>query len=322
MPRRTMTITRLWYHEMRRPNNIGEVASLPDGADLLTYFHAFAKAIAPDQLVTNHLERYTSLTELVPHGRTVTVAAEVGRYGENGSVRDVVTHRKVADYGKGQAPVVVTHGVLLVPSTGTSALLYIERSSGQSGVTALLETFIRAFNLRYRDHRLRTESLVESEAWLAKANLTRVSARLTDYSTDVAEDAGGRIVGDLAHTLVPARGARLLPRPLWEALRDKRIKRSKLLGFRDDQEVDYVDVTLEHGGQTKTFELGKEKRPPISEVVSTAGQDQKTLSWLRNHVLSQATDHFERYDVQWSETDQLGVWSEEQLSERVVAGES
>ncbi len=278
--------------------------------------------INADRLVVDNTERYTAITSLHPRGRTLTIETEVGKYGEDGRIKRVKDHSQIGTFSKDDATVVTTRATLIVPKTGLSALLYMERSAGQSGATPILDQFQQAFSKIYRNHRLETETVVESEAWLEHAQLTKISAHVQGFSTDIADDEQiSSVVGNLVHTLVPERGAKFLPRPLWEKLRDRKIKRSKVLGFPDDQEPDYVDVTLQSNGRTKTFELGREKRPPISYIVSKAQEEVRSLNSIRDFCLTEAVDHFERFDVEWSEGDAAGEWSRENLTQRMVANE-
>lgn len=315
MPRRTMTVTKLSYHKARKPKDLLDVANLPDGRDLLTLFHAFVRDLDRQSLVVSALERYSSVESVHTAGRTLTVAMEVGRFGEAGRVKNVRTHAREHEYDGQSVSAVVTSSVLVVPKTGTSALLYLERASGgQSGMTRLLDLFESGFKDRYPEYILTNHSLIESKAWLAHAKLKRVSAVIYGHSTDMTDGAPA-VAGDLRHTLTPSRGDKYLPDSLLRALRDRKIKRASLLGFADGGEPDEVEVSLESNSRSKTFLLGREKAPNIRYVVTSAGEPAKNPSGILQFCLTEATDHFKALGVDWEYAHSVGQWSREQLEE-------
>lgn len=315
LPRRTMTVMRIGYHKVRQPKAPLDVANLPDGRDLLLFFHKFVDDIqsTPGRLVLSALEKYSSIEAVHPAGRTVSVVMEVGRFGESGRVKNVRTHAEEHQYDGGSASAVTTSSVLLVPKTGTSALLYLERASGgQTGMTRLVDLFAEEFRSRYPEYILRRESIVESDAWLQHAKLKQVSAVLHGHSTDMA-DGKPAVAGDLRHTLTPSRGSAYLPDKLLSALRDRKIKRSSLLGFVVGGEPDEVEISLESGSRRKTFVLGREKAPAIRYVVTNAGERALDHNGILKFVLDEAGDHFKALGVDWEYAHSVGQWTAEDL---------
>lgn len=304
-----MTITRLWYHPQRRRDQPGPVADLPDGVDLLTLFDSFVKGIHPDKLVRNDTQSYTSL--LRPprvQNRALIMATESGRFGEKGNVKDVITHKSTGEYGENEATAVVTHGVLLVPKPGTSALAFVERSGGQGGMTRLLDLFEVYFRARYPKHVLERESIVERDAWVDRANLIKVRATARTQMTDPGSGKTDTVVGNIVHTIEPAGGASAtLPRWLWRRLRDNKMDRAKYLGLASNVDVEQLDldITLQADGRTKTFEINTEKTPNLSLVLTTTGESAFDEEKVVNKALNEAASIFADLGIDWSEADAL-----------------
>lgn len=306
MPRRTMSVTRLWYHPRRKPDELGDLTELPDESDLLDMFDKFlTDELTADSLVRAENERYATLQSKRRIGRSITVRMESGRFGEDGAIKDVTTHEQVGEFTRDNATTVVTHGVLLVPKTGTSALVFSERSAGVGGMPALVDHFVDAFNAKFTDYLMKKQSVVRTDAWLQAAELMRVEGTIRRYTTDPASDAGDQVVGELTHTLVPPRDQKYFPRRVWEHLRDRRIDRAKFLGFAEGTEPDAVGVTVTHGGQTKRFELDHEKTPSLSLVLTTSGEPAFDESRVRNTALNEAAGIFDYYGIEWSESDAI-----------------
>jgi hypothetical protein len=196
-----------------KPDQLGNVVDLPDGTDLLDLFETVAKQeLTPDTLVRREAESYVRLQRSRRAGRSMVFEFESGRFGEEGTIRDVRTHEQVGQFARNNATAVITHGVLLVPKTGTAALAFSERSAGQGAMPGLLDHFVETFKARFPDYLMKRESVVRSEAWLKAAQLTKVQGTVRKYRTDKATDKGENVVGDLTHTFAPTRGEKYLPR--------------------------------------------------------------------------------------------------------------
>ena len=304
MAKRTMGVSRLWYHVRRKPGDLGNVANLPDGSDLLDVFEAFtANELTPDSLVRKATESYVRLTGVRRFGRALVLQFESGRFGEEGKIRDVATHKEVGQFKRTNATAVITHGVLLVPKSGTGALIFTERSGGQGGMSGLADHFLDLINTRFPEHLMKRTSVVRSEAWLKAAQLTKVEGTVRKYRTDNASDSVDDVIGDLRHTFVPTRGQKYLPRKVWEGLRDRKINRARFLGFSEGTELDEVEVTLTDGSQSKTFEVGNEKTPNLNLVLTPSGAAAPTAQKILNTALDEASEIFKYYKIEWSEGD-------------------
>ncbi|RIS08438.1 hypothetical protein [Mycobacteroides abscessus] len=303
-----MTITRIWYHPIRKTKvqDQGQWCQLPDGRDIVDLFETFAdKEINNDTLVRPDRETYARVTRVTRKGRSVLVETESGRFGEEVSVKNVKTHELKGKFTRDHAPIVVTHGVLLVPKTGTSALVFSERSAGQGGMTGLLSAFTEKFQGLYPDYKLKSATVVQTDAWLKHAKLTKVVGTVRKYTTDEATDTGDEVVGVLSHTLLPEKEQKYFPPVVWEHLRDKKINRAKFLNFAEGTELDTFDITVSDGSQSKTFEIGDERTPPIRLLLTDAGQVALNREKILKRVLDEAPAIFKEYGIEWSETDAL-----------------
>lgn len=310
MPRRTMTMTRIWYHPLRKTKmeDWGLVGELPDKKDLADLFEKFVQSdVTNDTLVRPDRESYAVVTNVERKNRALTVTFEAGRFGEKGVVKNVKTHQPKGDFTPEDATVVVTHGVLLVPTSGKAALVFSERSNGQGGMTALLPKFVERFNLLYPEYRMKTATVVQTDAWLKRARLTKIVGTVRKYNTDEATDNDEQIIGELTHTLLPERDRRYFPDSIWRRLRDQKINRAKFLNFPDDTQLDTLDVTASDGTSQRTFEIGDEKTPPLRLILTSVGETAFTSEKILKRALDEAADIFTSLGIEWSETDAVAA---------------
>lgn len=155
MSRRTISVTQIQVHRRYKTADLCDVAALPDGADLLHLFHGLVKDADPKHLVDEDAERYNSVETISPQGRTLTLELAVGRFGDQGWNRNVTTHTITHQHGADEAHTVATRAMLVVPKSGTSALLFIEHASNIGGGTALLRLLGRLGSLDIRTGRSR-----------------------------------------------------------------------------------------------------------------------------------------------------------------------
>lgn len=304
-----MTVTRLWYHPFRKKDQAGPVSDLPDHDDMLDVFAAYVESgLDRERLVRTDTETYVSI-EGKPErkGRSLTLAFESGRFGERGTIKDRRTHEVKGTFGRDDATAVVTHGVLLVPKIGTSALAFVERSAGQGGMTRVLDLFVETFNATYPNHRMEKESILRTEAWIKRAGVLQIRGTVRKRNSDPASDSKHLSVGDLVHTLVPSGGQTYLPRSVWHQFRDNKLERARYLGLSDETDLDNLDleVTLGDGDQQRTFEIDTQKTPSLRLVITGSGQTPFTAGRFRKEALDQAKDIFDEYGIDWSEADAL-----------------
>lgn len=314
MSRRTISVTQIQVHRRYKTADLCDVAALPDGADLLHLFHGLVKDADPKHLVDEDAERYNSVETISPQGRTLTLELAVGRFGDQGWNRNVTTHTITHQHGADEAHTVATRAMLVVPKSGTSALLFIEHASNIGGGTALLRLLRAAWVPRYPDWTLKTSSLVEADAWLELAGLESITAVVYGWNSDTADAGQPKVVGDLRQTIEPRKGNKFFPKGVWDALRDGTISRGQLLGLADGTEPDEVKVTLEHDGLTKTFVLGNEKTPPVRYAFSDNGEPAPATDDFRSFCLDEIAGLLEPLEAEWQNSWGSGDWTAEQLA--------
>jgi hypothetical protein len=319
-----MTVTELWAHPKGNRRDRAALSELPDGGDLLHLFRSFAAEISPYQLQNESNESYAAVVDIEPIGRSLTLAVEVGRYGEKGRLIDTKTMAEKGRFDTDDAIQVITHGVLLVPRGANSALLFLERANNQCGVIRLLQIFTDRFHLAYPDLRLEAEAVVEGEAWLEHASLIRVSAFRRRREQDKADnyEVAHRpaFAGDIAHTLLPGPGAKSLPRWIYDGLTGGSLAVGDLLNFAEDEDESEAEVTLEGNGRRKTFIIGKERRPSVSYPLSGHNEDAWTSAEVRNFVFrhEHAADLFDRIGIDWTDGNTVGAWTAADLEAKMV----
>lgn len=302
MPKRTMTISRLWIHEFRKPSNVLDLPILPDGRDLLDAFETHANAAKVSSLVRQRNETYAVVTEVARDDRVLTITFRSGRFGEDGEITDVKTGTSRGAFTKNDATTVVTHGVLLVPKAGTSALAFTERSGGFGGMSHLVETFNEKFDTSNEDHRMKRNTVVQSDAWLERAELMRVSGTIRKHKSDIATEGKDEVLGTLKHVVVPEGKEKYFPRRVRDRLMQNKISRNKFLAFDESDSVDEIDITLGDGDQEKTFEIDDEKTPTLRLVLTGSGDAPLSAPAVTKRALSEAPDIFKYYDVEWKST--------------------
>lgn len=318
-----MTVTELWAHPKGNRKDRINLSELADG-DLLHLFRRFAAEVTAEQLHNKSNESYAEVVEDTPIGRSLTLAVEVGRYGEEGRVIDTTTMEEKSKFAKTDAIQVITHGVLLLPPGATSALIFLERANNQCGVIRLLDLFKGRFALAYPDLRLETDAVIEGEAWLASAQLVRVSAYRRHKGSDRSDNYEGaqkpKFAGDLTHSLVPGIGMKSLPRSIFDGLRGGAIKVGELLSFAEGDDESEAEVTLEGNGKRKTFIIGRERRPSVSYPLSKHNEDAWSAERIRNFVFGKemAVDLFDRFGIDWTEGYTVGTWTSDQLAVKMV----
>lgn len=320
MPRRTLTATLIWVHKRNKPDDMVNLTKIgADKSDYLHLFHGFAKEVNEQHLHDQANEKWTKVLTVAPGGRAVLVAVQVGSYGEKGSAVNTSTGLKEFDYEEHHAIQVTTHGLLVVPPSGRKALLFQERAGNRSGAGRVHDVFIKEFQKKFSDCVVKTQPVLESEAWLAAAQLKAVHVGVTRPSSDEAEfDVPGLKDVGYEYSIVPRGIEKMLPRKLYDYLKSGKIRPGDLVHLTSEAQADTVSVTMSKDGRQKTFELGHEKEPFASILLTNHGDAPPTAGRVRERSLDEAKEYFERVGEEWSEQYAAGPWSQEQVNVRTV----
>ena len=314
MPRRTVTVTRLWATTRRRMDELQDLSKLGGSQeDVLHLARAFFAGIPAQDLVDHAKERYVAIEGLVPTGRTLLLELAVGTFGDSGPTRNVMTGQTEHTRDRHHSPATTVRAMVAIPQRATSALIFLEHAGGSTASWALVTPLKLWLRQRFREYTWSTETLVETDTWLEAAQLTQVSAVLHGHSPNI-EDAGvPKVIGKLEHVLTPDRGAKFFPRAFWDALHGGKIRRASLFGL-DDSEVDDVFVRMEKDGRSKKFALGDTGAPLAKWVLSDAGDPEPSTAEARDFFLDLAPDLFTAVGVDWQSEDRYGDWPQEVLS--------
>jgi hypothetical protein len=317
VPRRTVSVVNFHVHTAHKPNE-RKVANNFDGkgADLLHLLRGFIAAIDPNALVDDEQERYVSITELDPQGRTLFVEVEAGWFGTEGKVKNVRTHKTRLEHDSEDATVRRIRFVAVAPIGSLGMLVFVERVGGVSAASKILALFQQSLRAKYEGEKLtfKNEAMVEKAAWLKKAKLERVKGQVTSYShsADTADGGSTKIVGALNIDLVPEGGKQFLPKKIWEGLKKRDLDAAQVLGLNADADVDKLSVTVSADGKSKTFAIDREKEPSLAYLLAEKGEPDSDA--FLDFSFDHAKDLLPAVGVEWDNGVKAGAWSAKELA--------
>ncbi|WP_328333011.1 hypothetical protein OHA70_15460 [Kribbella sp. NBC_00382] len=322
MPRHSVFVTKLSVHKRMKPGDLLDVSAFdpkhPTQSDLLTLFHGMVDGVHPDRLVDRAHEVYTTLSSIDSRGRTLMVEVDGGTFGAEGLTHNVDDHK--VEHKRSPNMAATSHARLffMVPTGEQHALMFLERIGREVPARKLPELFGQAFRHNFPDFMLKTESVVETDAWLEAAKLDSVTGIVNEWnwSSDLADVGIPQSVGRLVQTLRPEKGSKL-PLSLLNGLRSKKITAGRILGFPDGNEPDEVEVQVSAHGRTKTFVINKEKTPRFALVIAEPGDPVPDAAAVRSECLQTAPELFKNVGVNWQTQWQNGEWSDDQLAVRL-----
>lgn len=317
MAQRTATITQIRYSKRnsRGENKWKDLGALPDGGDFLTFVMGLWNGLAPGALHDRSKQRYCEPEGCIARGRSLTLAAKAGVYGDPGSVRDVQTGTERLSHNGDLTNAVPLRVSLFVPKRGTSALLFIEHIQGIAFGAQLLEYVKERWKERYAEWTLNTQTLTRPDAWLKNAQLEAVHAEVYKHKTNLEDNGVASEIGILRTTLEPMKGSRYFPEKILKRLQDGTIDKSELLGLQE--EPDSVKVTLGDGDQSRTFVIGKDKTPAVRLLVTDYGQPALDDDRFRGWCGAEVASHFKAVGTDWNASMLDGDWSKEALAMKV-----
>ncbi|MCS6529734.1 hypothetical protein [Curtobacterium flaccumfaciens] len=320
MPRRTLGLETIKARPGRNhKQNYGDLSDI-HGEDLLELFYGLYVDLDKDILRDEQRGRYTRIEEVKPNGRSVVVVANSGWYGETGQTINVRTHATEHDRKADDSATVRTRLVLTVPPSGTIGIFGVERQGNEGAGMGLIDLFKRSLVAKFSDYSFDTETVLETSAWSAAADLVEVTAVSYNFAPDIADgpDAQPTKLGRLQHTLVPEKGERILPRWLWDKLKNRQLDASDFLGFGEGTSVDETIVRVEgRDGRRKTFALEKERVPAIRALLTDYGETALTDTALLRRAQDEARDYFDGMGLTWQDQWKSGQWSDQALATRI-----
>lgn len=289
----------------RKDNPPLTLTSLPDNAgDFIDVVEAALRAVKEDDLVDAAKSRYVVIRDVERasgHPRVLITTVEVGRFGEPGRNRHVTTHDETYAHGKDEAPTVDVRVVFVVPEHGRMAVMFSERAHPSSVSTAI----VMAVKNYWKDQpwsaewSLKSETLVQVEAWLEQASVRQVQAVKYGHQTDYSDLNPGTPIGDMTYTLVPSGGNRYLKRTVWDLLRTRGAERAKILGLEGEDDLDEVMITVGNGEQVKTFAIDAQKTPSVRYVLGDLEADVSKPNHLVSRCIKECPGIYADVGVEW-----------------------
>lgn len=259
-----------------RPKRVGDRYDMDNlagtGANILRVFKDMLDEHAPGTRTKNFTELsmsdetrrlYVDVTGVQSGQRWVQADLALGYYGTKGSVRNARTGTAEHDYEENSAPTTPMRVLLVCPPKATSAILIFEKVAVSSARKPIVKHFTAALKLVVGDAVAEFVTITETDAWLESAELEKLTAVYYGYSSDLADTGTPKVQGELTAVLVPTSAPGVLKK-----LRTKEIAPGKLLGIKGDPSQ--VKVQASHNGHTKTFVLGNDGTPSITEFLADA----------------------------------------------------
>jgi hypothetical protein len=320
MPKRTVGLETLQVRANHNRRQLLSTLDDIDGIDLLQYFRAWADKVNPNEMVDHQRGRYLTITNVVPHGRSVVVEAESGYFGDPGKTIDVDTHQVAHERTSGQSATIMTRLMLMVPPGSTTGVFVIERQGLIGAGRRIITAFTRALMTRFPTYSFDSDTVLESAAWADGAELLSIKAVAYQVPVDIGDGIApeARPLGRLEQVLEPERGRDFLPNALYRKLRDRSLQSSDFMGFQGNIEVDETFVTVTRGGRRKTFNLEQEKVPAIRILITDEGEQALTLTPFLRRCQDEVQDYFEGMELSWDEAWRDGQWSAEAMSVPLV----
>jgi len=272
------------------------------GEDLIELFATWVSKLPVADTHDQAKQSWVQVVEVIRYApRVLVVRLSVGSYGEPGDIVEVDTGMTVFQMNGAQAPTGENRAVLMVPATGESAFFLAEESTRGSAGARILRLFKHYFSEYTSTITMVTETVTESEAWSAAADLKEVEVRLKGRSADIAD--GTHIeVGTISYVARPKRLG-IFPHGLLPQLHKKQVVR-QVVGVNDVPDDAEVFVTLEHDGRRKKFLLGAEGAPAVREVLNEATDPILGLDALVATCVGKVSDLLDRtggsWDTKWS----------------------
>jgi hypothetical protein len=251
------------------------------GLDLLHLAHGFLRDVQANSLKEEQFGHYLSVGNIKAEGRSISFGAEYGRFGFEGTVKNVRTNKRTHEFGADESAVVHVRNMLIIPPHSNTALFLAERCSGRGAASIFLRHLTKAFRKRFVDEALilHKEGLTEEEAWksfMERARLTQIRVVRYSRSHDLADGINGiseTNIGKLEYTVKPLRSSGLA-RQLISPIMDRSIKpETQILGLRDEVEADEIRLQLTDGDQQREIVLGKDGLPTLVYPIKTSNDD-------------------------------------------------
>lgn len=333
MHRRSLTFAYIRW----RPGKKKDLGKLDAcyGASLVDHFRAFSKRLEKYPIVDEKTGRFVKVVRIQATGESVLLDVEVGRFGEPGSTwnvrKNVISHDRTVD----DAATMRSRLLFFVAPSSKVGVFGIESVAGASGGSHIIDAFKSALGRRWADDFWPMERVYEKEDWVALASLKQLTAVYYKWNRNIANGLDAeRLYGRMERSLFPESDGGSLPKELWDAVRENKLKASTVIGFEVPEfenrtsstgevvgpklppEPDEWIAHVERDGRTKMVELGVASGiPTIRVVISDTGVEPLTDPEFINRSASEVKESYETVTgTQLKMSVFSGNWSGERAS--------
>lgn len=301
MPRYTAHAIHFSYHMKYKHHSPAlDLRALPgDGAD---FFDIACEAWACVADRDEQKRRSFSTLPVQRRGRVALFKGRVGHYGTPAQIRDVTTGEVKLEHDGELANEPKVRLVLAVPATDPCLSAYMVVEEAREG--SLKDPYIRAlreiWNAKYHEFTLKIDNVVESEAWLATAQMAQMTVTYRDQQTDLADHGVPKVAGTVQAVLKPKKGV-FFSRKTYELVKKNRKLAGRLVGRSEtDEQPDSVSVKMVgQDGKEKTFAIDNERTPMARWVFSDWGAPALTDEQHIRKSLDQVQDLMHREGLEW-----------------------
>lgn len=201
---------------------------------------------------------------------------------------------------------------MVAPPQARAGMLVFEKVGLRSVSKAVTDAFRKSLKNRFPDVVFEFDTVVETNAWLEAARLEEMRATYYGWSNDIADSGMVKPTGELTVVLKPEGGG-WTHKGILGRLRSRQISPGQILG-QSLGEPDQTSVTLEANGRTKTFILGKDGTPRITQLISN-GNPPPDEATFRTEALKLVKEHaFRVTGEEWKDAYRAGAWSADRLA--------
>lgn len=324
MSKHSFVAYKLTVAKARKPDAPFNLGNMNDsGVDFLSLFHGLLSDIQGKPIDDQKYERYLSVEELHPAGRSVGFICESGRYGASGRLVNVKSGIKTKDIDEDESPVVVTRNFLACPESGHWAVLCAERYGGRTAGRMILTTFARAFREKFSsdEYVFKFEGLMDPPAWAAylqNANMTAIEVSRYGASSDLSDGVVGSTIGRVSCVVKPKRGLKMFSRDTRDGILGKKIQAHDIIGLQY-HEGDDTEIVLDDGTQQRRILIDQTEPPvlmyPISDDTQPRPDDIAAFAAMQSKVV----DLRRTLGLHLPDGWESGTWSNARLNVALAA---
>jgi hypothetical protein len=290
------------------------------GSELRYLAHGFLQDIQREAFTDKVRKQYLTINGVAPSGSALRFDGQYGPYGQQGNnIIDIASGKSIHELSDTDAFTTRVRNMIVVPPDSTIGFFLAERHSGRGLASIFLRELGRAFKARFEEDKyvLHWEGLTNGEAWKAflhNADLAQVRVIRHRVSQDIADEPSTQTLYNLSFTAKPTRGQKFFPRRVRDAILDKTLSPTAILGLDPNMEFDEARLELHGPEWQKEFALDQERLPVLIYPLGADGGPAP----LDNHVYQRmeevVTDLCPKLGVELTTNWRQGSWAPEALA--------